>query len=194
EFLKIHAKTLWATDFLSKKVWTLGGLVDYYMVFFIHIETRRVIMSAATAHPTNDWVAQQVRNFVMEAEDQGQEVGHVIDDCDTKYTERFDRVFESDGVDVHRVGPAQPNMNAFAERFVQSIQVECLDHFVMLGEKHLNYIVSEYVVHYYEERPHQSLENRPPLTMTLPTPSNTGGVTCKEHLGGLLKHYHRQAA
>ena len=37
-------------------------------------------------------------------------------------------------------------MNAFAERFVQTIQAECLDHFVVRGEKHLNHIVSEYLV------------------------------------------------
>ncbi|MFA9478841.1 integrase core domain-containing protein [Phycisphaerales bacterium AB-hyl4] len=191
EFLKIHAKTLWATDFLSKKVWTLGGLVDYYMVFFINVETRRVIMSAATAHPTNDWVTQQARNFVMEAEEQGFEIRHVIHDCDTKYTQRFDRVFESDGVEVHQVGPAQPNMNAFAERFVQSIQQEALDHFVVLGEKHLNHIANEYLVHYHEERPHQALGNAPPVELKV---AQDGEVVCRERLGGLLRHYHRKAA
>ncbi|MEX0653440.1 MAG: integrase core domain-containing protein [Phycisphaeraceae bacterium] len=191
EFLKIHARTLWATDFLSKKVWTLGGLVDCYLVFFIHLETRRVIMSAATAHPTNDWVTQQARNFVMEAEDQGLKVGHLIHDCDTKYTDRFDRVVESDGVQVHRVGPAQPNMNAFAERFVQSIQQECLDHFVVMGQKHLNHIVSEYVAHYHEERPHQALGNAPPMGLRL---AQDGEVGCRERLGGLLRHYYRLAA
>lgn len=191
EFIKIHAKTLWATDYLSKKVWTLGGPVDYDLVFFIHVETRRVIMIAATAHPTNDWVTQQARNFVMEAEDQGLNVGHLIHDRDTKYAERFDRVFESEGVAVHRVGPAQPNMDAFAERFVQSIQQGCLDHFVLLGEKHLNHIVSEHMTHFHEGRPNQALGNAPPMGLRL---AQDGEVVCRERLGGLLRHYHRQAA
>ncbi|MEX0655327.1 MAG: integrase core domain-containing protein [Phycisphaeraceae bacterium] len=194
EFLKIHAKTLWATDFLSKKVWTLGGLVDYYVIFFIHLETRRVIMSPATPHPTDEWVTQQARNFVMEAEDQGLDVGHVIHDCDTKYTERFDRVLRSEGAEVHRVGPAQPSMNAFAERFVQSIQQEALDHFVVLGDKHLNHIIDEYVTHYHEERPHQALGNAPPVGLKLPPPNQQGDVACHERFGELLRHYYRPAA
>ena len=52
-----------------------------------------------------------------------------------------------------------PNVNAFAERWAQSIQVECLDHFVVLGEKHLEYLISEYVEYFNQERPHQAMGN-----------------------------------
>ena len=71
--------------------------------------------------------------------------------------QRFDGVLESEDVYVHREGPVKLNLNAFAERFVQTLQQEALDHFVVLGEKHLNHIVSEYVAHYHEERPHRYL-------------------------------------
>ncbi|MCC6679480.1 MAG: transposase [Phycisphaeraceae bacterium] len=82
-------------------------------------------------------------------------------------------------------------MNAYAERWCQSLQVECLDHFIVLGEKHLNYLVSEYVAHYHKERPHQTLGNAPPMGLGLP---GEGEVVCRERLGGLLRHYYRKAA
>ena len=191
EFLTIHANTLWASDFMSKKVWTLRGHIDYYLLFFIHLETRRVFMSSATAHPTGPWMAQQARNFLMQAEDAGLPASHVIHDWDTKYTAQFDAILETDDIEVHRVGPVKPNLNAYAERFVQTIQHECLDHFVVLGERHLNYIAREYVEHYHTERPHQALGNAPPLTII---GESDGEIVCQERLGGLLKHWTRNAA
>jgi hypothetical protein len=56
-----------------------------------------------------------------------------------------------------------PNLNAYAERSIQTLQKECLDHFVAYGTKHLDYLVREFVEHYHAERPHQGLENRAPF-------------------------------
>ncbi len=69
----------------------------------------------------------------------------IIHDADTKFTKQFDEIFEDEGIRVKKLPPASPNMNAVIERWVQSIQQECLDHFVVLGEKHLRHIVSERV-------------------------------------------------
>ena len=74
---------------------------------------------------------------------------------------------------------------------MQTIQQEALNHFVVLGEKHLNHIVREYMAHYHEERPHQALGNEPPTGLQL---VHDGEVVCRERLGGLLKHYYRDAA
>jgi putative transposase len=89
--------------------------------------------------------------------------------------------------------PKSPNLNAFGERWVQSVQVECLDHFVVLGEDHLRYLVREYVDYFNTERPHQAMDN-----CTLAGPAERapceGEVLCRERLGGLLRHYYRKAA
>jgi putative transposase len=128
----------------------------------------------------------------------GLKAEYLIIDHDTKYTGTFDTVFEAEGAQVKRVGPQAPNMNAYAERWVQSLRTECLDHFLILGEKHLAYIVKEFVAHYNEERPHQGVGNVPlsvasePESVILKFPC--GEVKCRERLGGLLKHYHRAAA
>src|SRR5262245_46733988 len=122
----------------------------------------------------------------------------LLRDYDSKYTGDFDAVFEAEGTEVKRVGPVAPNLNAYAERWVQSARKECLDHLLILGEGHLRHVLREYVEHYNAERPHQAKGNvplpqadvaEPPV---LPFPS--GEVRCRERLGGLLKHYHREAA
>jgi putative transposase len=84
--------------------------------------------------------------------------------------------------------------NAFVERFVQTLKVECLDHFVVLGERHLNHLVREFVEYYHELRPHQALENLPPVRGTPTESIEVGEIVCEERLGGLLKHYVRRAA
>ena len=89
-------------------------------------------------------------------------------------------------------------MNAYAERFAQTLRRECLDHFLILGERHLAYLVKEFLIHYHQERPHQSKGNVPlgeadepePRVMKFPS----GEVKCRQRLGGLLKHYYRAAA
>ena len=87
-------------------------------------------------------------------------------------------------------------INAYVERFIQSIQVECLGHFLVFGEKHFDYLVREYVEHYHAERPHQGLKNGVPLGEPPPVEIELAcnHVQCTTRLGGLLKHYRRAAA
>ncbi|QNN23304.1 transposase family protein [Planctomycetales bacterium ZRK34] len=158
-FIKRHAKTLWATDFATKKVLALGGFVDYFILFFIHIETRQVIVCPVTAHPDTEWMKQQVRNFFIEWAALGLSITHLLHDWDTKYMRAFDAIFESEGVTVHKVGLLASNLNAYAERWVQSLKHECLNHFIVFGERHLQRLVNEYVDYYNVLRPHQGVGN-----------------------------------
>ena len=103
-------------------------------------------------------------------------------------------MLESAGVKVVRLPPRSPDLNAFAERFVQSVKSECLGRVIPLGERHLRHLVSEYGVHYHGERNHQGLGNE----LIEPIPANTnsgeGVVRRRARLGGLLSYYHREAA
>lgn len=195
EFIKRHASTLWACDFISKKIWTGRGLVDYFVLFFIHFETRRIILAPITANPTGEWIAQQTKNFVMEVEDIGANAEYLVHDWDTKFTQQSDALFKSEDIQICRVGPMKPNLNALAERFAQTLQSECLDHFIVLGKKHLSHILAEFLAYYHEERPHQSMDNRPLIFRTdTGPPADQGDILCRHRLGRLLKHYYRQAA
>jgi hypothetical protein len=135
--------------------------VDLHILFFIHVGTRRVIVSGVTANPDSAWVTQQARNAAMEMADLGLPARFLLRDHDAKFAGGFDAVFGAEGAEVKRVGPVAPNLNAYAERFAQTLRRECLDHFLILGEGHLRHIVGEFVEHYNGERPHQARGNVP---------------------------------
>jgi putative transposase len=65
DFIQRHIKTMWATDFFTKDVWTPRGLVQYYILFFINLDTRRVHVAGMTPNPNGPWMAQQARNMTM---------------------------------------------------------------------------------------------------------------------------------
>jgi putative transposase len=198
DFVKRHAATLWAADFLTVRTLTAAGFVDLFLLTCIHIGSRKVVVSAPTSNPDSPQVAQQARNVAMRMQDWGLTASRVTIDRDARFTSSFDAVFAAEGAKVQRVGPASPNMSPHIERFYQSLRTECLDHFLVCGERHLHHLVTSPVAHYLEERPHQGVGNVPlpdaeqdaPRILKFPT----GEIKCRERLGGLLKHYFREAA
>jgi len=159
EFLKIHAASLWQCDFYAKRVLTFTGFRDLYLLIFLHVETRRVCIAPATFHPNEAWIKEQAEAFLKHAQDTGHGTAIMMHDRDTKFTASFDDVLKSGGVRVQKAAPRSPNTNAYVERFVQTLQQECLGYFVVFGEQHMDYLVSEMVAHYHEERPHQGKDN-----------------------------------
>lgn len=88
-------------------------------------------------------------------------------------------------------------MQAYVERWVQSLKQECLDWFIAFVKQHFDYLIDEYVEHYLTERPHQALGNVP-LTGDWPdspeSDSEPESIICHPRLGGVLKSYTRSAA
>jgi putative transposase len=139
----------------------MKGAIDLYVFFFIHVESRRVYLAGMTANPDGAGMKQHARNVALHFAEQPVKPTMLIRDYDSKFTKEFDAIFQSEGVAIKKIGARAPNMSAHAERWVQSVRSECLDHFVVLGESHLRYILSSYVVLYNSKRPHQSLNNAP---------------------------------
>ncbi len=196
DFIKRHAATLWATDFFSTKVFTFSGFTEVFVLFFIHLGSRRVYLAGGTAHPDRQWMTQQARNVSMFFAEQPVKPTYLIRDHDSKFVQEFDALLESDGMEIVKVGPRAPNLNAYAERWVQSAQLEALDHFLIFGEAHLHHIVSCYVDYHSRCRPHQALGNRPLADLPPPEPIthlSLQDLHCEERLGGLLRHYTRRA-
>jgi putative transposase len=189
-------QTLWACDFFSKNVWTMHGLVEFFIFFVIHIGSRRVHVVGMTPHPDRAWMAQQARNLAMYFAEQPVQPTILLRDNEGKFSSEFDQILQVDGLQVHRITPLSPNLNALAERWVQSAKRETLDHFVVFGEAHLRYLLGEFQVYFNERRPHQSLGNAPPQGDRSPpvSPLPVEDVCCDERLGGVLKHYYRRAA
>jgi len=207
EFLKIHAATLWQCDFYAKKVLTPKGFRDLFLLVFLHVETRRVFIAPSTFHPNEEWVTEQAKAFLEHAKEARLGTKIVMHDCDTKFTASFDDILESADLEVKKAAHRSPNTNAFVERFIQTLQQECLDYFIVFGEQHMDHLVSEMVAHYHEERPHQAKDNDrlvPAISKSQkhkrkkdespPDVIPVSQIECRQRLGGLLKHYYREAA
>lgn len=195
-FVKRHMDMLWACDFFTKDVWTGFGKVTHYVLFFIHIGTRRVHISGMTCRPNGLWVEQQARNLTMELEERGEKATYLLKDGDTKFTEGFDEIFKSEEIKVKRLPFRSPNLNAHAERFVQAIKHECLNHFVVFGECHLEHLIRGYETYYNSARPHQGIGNATIAAMLPPNevPLYPDEIECDSRLGGVRRHYYRKAA
>jgi transposase len=195
DFIAAHKDVLIACDFFTKEIWTLRGIVTYYVLFFIHIGSRKVHIAGFTPNPNQKWRQQIGRKITMIDVEFANGMKYLILDRDSKFTEQFQETFKSAGIEPLRFSPQSPNLNAYAERFVRSIKEECLNHLILFGEASLNRALENYVAHHQHERPHQGMENKLlfPISPSDPKPRDWP-VECEQRLGGLLKFYHRKAA
>jgi transposase InsO family protein len=193
EFIRAHLAVLAGTDVFTVEVLTLRGLVTYYVLFFIHLESRRVDIAGITVHPTEQWMKQMARNATMEGWSTLRDCHYLLHDRDTKYTQSFRAIIKSGRVKTLMLPAHSPNLNAYAERWVRSVKEECLSKLILFGERSLRRALSEYVEHYHAERNHQGKSN----VVLFPRVTETrrgGTVQCRERLGGLLRYYHQEAA
>jgi len=181
------------TDFFTAEVLTLRGPVTYYVLFFIHLESRRVNIAGITVHPDERWMQQIARNVTMEGCGALRDCRYLLHDRDGKYIQSFRAIIASGRVEPLVLPARSPNLNAYAERWVRSVKEECLSKVILFGERSLRRALSEYVGHFHTERNHQGKGN----VLLFPRGTNIhrdGPIQCRERLGGLLRYYHREAA
>ena len=186
-FLKSHAGEIWACDFLQ----TYDVFFRPIFAFFtVALGSRQVVQVAVTRTPTSAWTAQQLR----EATPFGHGPGFIIRDNDDKYSPDFDRVVKASGIRVLRTPVRAPRANAVCERFLGSVRRECLDHTIIVGERHLLDTWREYAAYFNTGRPHQGLGQRVP-SRTAPRPGSRdpASLVAIPVLGG-LHHDYRLAA
>jgi hypothetical protein len=193
-FIRTHLALLAGTDFFTAEVLTLRGLVTYYVLFFIHLESRRVDIAGITVHPDEPWMKQIARNVTMEGCGILRDCRYLLHDRDTKYTRSFRAIITSGRVEPLALPARSPNLNAFAERWVRSVKEECLTKVILFGERSLQRSLSEYVEHYHAERNHQGRGNVLLFPRDTDIRHNQQPVQCRERLGGLLRYYHQEAA
>lgn len=155
----------------------------------IELGSRRVVHVNVTRHPTDAWVAQQLR----EATPFGEGPRYLIRDNDKKYGGQFQHVADGADIKILRTPVEAPRANAFCERFLGSLRRECLDYMLILSECYLRRIVSEYVTHFNCARPHQGIDQCIPCDPQLR--KHLGGqVVGIPILGGLHHDYQRKSA
>ena len=157
EFIRTHMDVLVATDFFTAEVWTWCGLVTYYVLFFIHLASRKVHIAGVTPHPDARWMVQVARNVTMAEWGVLSSSQYLIHDRDGKYGPAFQRIIDEAGVQRVPLPPRSPDLNAYAERWVRSVKEEALSRLILFGERSMQYALAQYDAHYHTERPHQGL-------------------------------------
>ena len=190
EFLTAQAKGLMACDFFHVDTVLLRR---FYVLVFIHHDTRLIRIAGITKNPVTSWVTQQARNISMELAECANAIKFVVRDRDTKFSASFDAVFAADGTRVIKTPIRAPRANAICERVIGTIRRECLDRMLILGRRHLEAVLTEYVEHYNAHRPHRSLSQRPPADSDA-NPPTIGDVDAArlrraDRLGGLIHEY-----
>jgi transposase InsO family protein len=182
-FLSNHREAIAAMDFFTVPALTFGVL---YCFFVIAHDRRRVLHCNVTQHPTSDWVIQQLR----EAFPYNSAPEYLIFDLGSNFNEEVIGIVKSFGIAPKRTNFRSPWQNGVAERFVGNCRRDLLDHVIVLNERHLKRLMSEYVRYYHEDRTHLGLNKQTPAgRKTAKGTSMYAKVTATPKLGGLHHRY-----
>jgi putative transposase len=185
-FLANHVRDLVALDFFT--VPTARLRVLFVLVVLAH-HRRRVVHFNVTEHPTAAWTAQQI----VDAFPDESAPAYLLRDRDRVYGQRFRHRLKGMGIEEVLTAPQSPWQNPFAERLIGSIRRECLNHVLVLGERHLRRILTRYLAYYHQARTHLALDKDAPDLRPIELPV-TGEIVQLPEVGGLHHRYARQAA
>lgn len=195
-FIKRHGETLWAVDFFSVRSITAKGFQHLYVMVFLCMKTREIIVSPSTLHPNSAWVKQQTEAFLNETAGREEKPSIIMHDRDTKFTKEFVSTLESRGVRPNALPKASPNLNGRCERVIQTIKLECLRKFLIFGQRHLDHILGEFTEYYNRVRSHTERDHLPPnhLPPDEVESLESDQIVVKTYVGGLVKSFERRAA
>src|SRR5258708_2101652 len=185
-FLTNHVASVVSMDFFT--VPTLTGRVLFVLVLLTH-HRRRIVHLAITEHPTAAWTAQQV----IEAFPNDTAPRWLLRDRDAIHGDVFRRRVAGMGITEVITSPSSPWQNPYAERLIGSIRRECLDHVIVLGERHFRRLLTAHLTYYHGTRTHLALEKDTPTTRCVQAPA-ARPVVAFPHVGGLHHRYERRAA
>ena len=180
-FLHNHADGIAAMDLFV--VPTISFRLLYGLLILGH-GRRQILWLSVTAHPTAEWIANQI----TQACGWEQAPCYMIRDRDRAYGDAFVRRLRSMGIRDRPMSPRSPWQNGYAERLIGSIRRECIDHIVVVGERHLRHVLLSYLKYYNEVRTHLSLEKDAPVSRAI---ERAGRILCRPVLGGLHHQYVR---
>jgi transposase InsO family protein len=185
-FLKNHVQDLVALDFFI--VPTITHKVLFVLLILAH-ERRRLKHFNITEHPTAQWTAQQV----VDAFPWDETPQYLLRDRDRIYGASFRQRVQHMGIEEVLIAPRSPWQNPYVERLIGSIRRDCLDHVIVLHERHLRRLLTEYFHYYHHWRTHQALDMDCPLPRPVQRPE-VGSIREVPEVGGLHHHYERRAA
>jgi transposase InsO family protein len=185
-FLNNHVQDLVSIDFFS--VPTAHLRVLFVLVVLAH-HRRRVLQFNVTEHPTAAWAAQQI----VDSFPDDTAPAYLLRDRDAIYGDSFRQRVKGMQIQEVLTAARSPWQNPFAERLIGSIRRECLDHVLILNERHLRRILTRYVTYYHHARTHLSLAKDAPDVRPIQRPE-VGTIVALPEVGGLHHRYVRRAA
>jgi transposase InsO family protein len=185
-FLANHVRDLASIDFFT--VPTARLRVLFVLVILAH-HRRRVVHFNVTEHPTAAWAAQQL----VDAFPDESAPAYLLHDRDDIYGEQFRHRVNGMGIEELLTAPQSPWQNPFVERLIGSIRRECLNHVLVLGERHLRRMLTHYFSYYHQARTHLALHKDAPDLRPIELPA-VGRIVQLPQVGGLHHRYIRQAA
>jgi putative transposase len=193
EFVRAHRQSMLAVDFFTVETICLQRL---YVLFFVELGSRRVHMAGCTPNPNAPWVIQQARQLSWTLAERAEPMRFLIRDRDQNFTDGFDHVFRTEGMEVVQTPFRAPQANGVAERFVRTVRSECFDWLLILNQQHVERVLQGFIDHYNGHRPHRALSLTPPeARRPTPPPSASGdaGILRRDRLGGVVHEYVRAA-
>ena len=189
-FLKNQIKWLWSMDFAT--VATIRFKV-LHVLFIISHDRRKIEHFAVTEHPSSEWMAQQMRN----ATPFGHQPKYILHDNSSVFTSKcFQGFLTRLGIKSKRITPGCPWQNGICERLIGIVRRELLDHVIVLNERHLTALLTEYVHYYNHVRTHQALDGDTPVKGKPPPVTTVKDTILKATpiLNGLYHSYEKESA
>ena len=187
QFLHAQAATMLAADIFH--VDCAVTLQRLYCLFVIAAGSRYIHILWMTAHPNGPWTTQQIRNLMMNLRDRTADLRFLLRDRAGQFTQSFDTVLASTGIEAGKIPPRSPRANACAERFVLTARTEVTDQILIFGERHLRSILARDEAHYNGRRPHRSRQLRPPRPNHPIARPSRERIKRRPALGGLINEY-----
>jgi len=186
-FLSNHREAIAAMDFFTVPTLTFGVL---YCFFVIAHDRRRILGCSVTKRPTSVWVIQQLREtFPYDLVP-----GYLIFDRAMNFNEEVIDTVKSFGIQPKRTSFRSPWQNGVAERWIGNCRRDLIDHVIVVNERHLKRLMSEYIKYYHEDRTHLALEKRTPAGRQRANNPDAGSrVVSMPRLGGLHHRYNLAA-
>jgi putative transposase len=182
-FLSNHREAIAAMDFFTVPTLTFGVL---HCFFVIAHDRRRILHCNVTRHPSSAWVSQQLR----EAFPYDEIPPYLIFDRAANFNEEVVNTMTGFGIQPKRTSFRSPWQNGVAERWVGNCRRDLLDHVIVLNERHLKRLMTEYVHYYHEDRTHLALEKGTPTSRTAAVDTDMScKVVAMPRLGGLHHRY-----
>ena len=191
QFLRAQASTMLACDFFH--VDCAVTLRRIYVFFVLEVPNRSVHLLGMTTNPDGRWTTQQIRNLVMDLDDHLTQFRFLVRDRAGQFTVSFDAVLADVGIQVVRIPPRCPRANCFAERFVRTLRAELSDRMLIVNQRHLRAVLTEYVRHYNGRRPHRARDLHPPRPTHPAADLSHKRIKRRPILGGLINEYERAA-